>query len=34
LAPKISHMTVQRLLKKTNLNLISGSTGMKIYTEI
>ena len=27
LAPKVSHMTVQRLLKKTNLNLISGSTG-------
>jgi hypothetical protein len=27
LTPKVSHMTVQRLLKKTNLNLISGSTG-------
>ena len=27
LAPKVSHMTVQRLLKKTNLSLISGSTG-------
>ena len=27
LAPRVSHMTVQRLLKKTNLNLISGSTG-------
>lgn len=27
LAPSLSHMTVQRLLKKTNLSLISGSTG-------
>jgi transposase len=27
LAPSVSHMTVQRTLKKTNLNLISGSTG-------
>jgi hypothetical protein len=27
LAPTVSHMTVQRLLKKTNLSLISGSTG-------
>ena len=27
LAPSVSHMTVQRMLKKTNLNLISGSTG-------
>jgi transposase len=27
LAPRVSHMTVQRLLKKTNLSLISGSTG-------
>jgi transposase len=27
LAPSVSHMTVQRILKKTNLNLISGSTG-------
>ena len=27
LTPSISHMTVQRILKKTNLNLTSGSTG-------
>lgn len=27
LAPSVSHMTVQRILKKTNLNLISESTG-------
>jgi hypothetical protein len=27
LTPSVSHMTVQRILKKTNLNLISGSTG-------
>jgi hypothetical protein len=27
LAPTISHMTVQRILKKTNLNLTSESTG-------
>jgi transposase len=27
LAPNVSHMTVQRILKKTNLSLISGSTG-------
>jgi hypothetical protein len=27
LAPSVSHMTVQRILKKTNLSLISGSTG-------
>ena len=27
LAPSVSHMTVQRALKKTNLSLISGSTG-------
>jgi len=27
LTPSVSHMTVQRLLKKTNLNLTSGSTG-------
>lgn len=27
LAPSISHMTVQRVLKKTNLNLTSGSIG-------
>ena len=27
LAPEVSHMTVHRLLKKTNLSLISGSTG-------
>lgn len=27
MAPNISHMTVQRVLKKTNFNLISGSTG-------
>ena len=27
LAPSVSHMTVQRLLKKTNLSLTSGSTG-------
>lgn len=27
LAPGVSHMTVQRLLKKTNLSLTSGSTG-------
>lgn len=27
LASKVSHMTVQRILKKTNLSLISGSTG-------
>ena len=26
-APSVSHMTVQRVLKKTNLNLISASTG-------
>jgi transposase len=26
-APKVSHMTVQRVLKKTNLSLTSGSTG-------
>jgi len=26
-APSVSHMTVQRILKKTNLSLISGSTG-------
>lgn len=26
-APKVSHMTVQRILKKTNLNLISENTG-------
>ena len=27
LAPNVSHMTVQRILKKTNLSLISESTG-------
>lgn len=27
IVPTVSHMTVQRALKKTNLNLISGSTG-------
>jgi hypothetical protein len=27
LAPSVSHMTVQRILKKTNLNLTSGGTG-------
>ena len=27
LAPSVSHMTVQRILKKTNLSLISKSTG-------
>jgi len=27
LAPRISHMTVHRILKKTNLSLTSGSTG-------
>lgn len=27
LAPSVSHMTVQRILKKTNLNLTFGSTG-------
>ena len=27
IAAKVSHMTVQRALKKTNLNLTSGSTG-------
>ena len=27
LAARVSHMTVQRILKKTNLSLISGSTG-------
>jgi transposase len=27
LAPSVSHMTVQRVLKKTNLSLISASTG-------
>jgi transposase len=27
LTPSVSHMTVQRILKKTNLNLISESTG-------
>jgi hypothetical protein len=27
LSPSVSHMTVQRILKKTNLNLISGSIG-------
>jgi transposase len=27
LAPSVSHMTVQRILKKTNLSLTSGSTG-------
>jgi transposase len=27
LAPSVSHMTVQRVLKKTNLNLTSASTG-------
>jgi len=27
LAPSVSHTTVQRILKKTNLNLISGSIG-------
>lgn len=27
LAPSVSHMTVQRILKKTNLNLTSASTG-------
>lgn len=26
-APSVSHMTVQRVLKKTNLNLISANTG-------
>ena len=26
-APKVSHMTVQRVLKKTNLSLTSKSTG-------
>jgi len=26
-APRVSHMTVQRILKKTNLSLTSGSTG-------
>ncbi len=27
LAPSVSHMTVQRVLKKTNFNLTAGSTG-------
>lgn len=27
LAPSVSHMTIQRMLKKTNLSLTSGSTG-------
>jgi len=27
LTPSVSHMTVQRILKKTNLNLTSASTG-------
>lgn len=27
IAPDVSHMTVQRILKKTNLNLISANTG-------
>ena len=27
MAPSVSHMTVQRILKKTNLSLTSGSTG-------
>jgi hypothetical protein len=27
LAPCVSHMTVQRVLKKTNLSLTSGATG-------
>lgn len=27
LAPSVSHMTVQRVLKKTNINLTSGNTG-------
>lgn len=27
MAPSVSHMTVQRILKKTNLSLISGNTG-------
>lgn len=27
IAPSVSHMTVQRALKKTNVNLTSGSTG-------
>ncbi len=27
LAPRVSHMTIQRVLKKTNLSLTSGSTG-------
>jgi hypothetical protein len=27
LTPGVSHMTVQRILKKTNLSLTSGSTG-------
>ncbi len=27
IAPRVSHMTVQRILKKANLSLISGNTG-------
>jgi hypothetical protein len=30
LAPSVSHMTVQRILKKTNLSLTSGSTGKSL----
>jgi hypothetical protein len=30
LAPRVSHMTVQRTLKKTNLSLTSGSTGKSL----
>lgn len=30
LAPNVSHMTVQRILKKTNLSLTSGSTGKSL----
>jgi hypothetical protein len=30
IASSVSHMTVQRILKKTNLNLISASTGKSL----
>jgi len=33
IASSVSHMTVQRILKKTNLNLISASTGKSLPKE-
>jgi transposase len=34
MASSVSHMTVQRVLKKTNLNLISANTGKSLPKEV